>query len=188
MVVNEWIFFFLFFFYFFLTTVWAYWGNMNIPSGWPTGNEITVLNSRWMTDRVSDRSLDVWSQTNMQVSATVTVIGHFFSLSLFNSSRFFCLHPVVIRERADVQHTRIHMIHTLTGRRAQTLEYISVTKKWLLQNKTKQKKREWGDYKSTTRVEADSESDSSLSDSFLDVPQDFSLEYVLSHTEKIIII
>lgn len=33
-------------------------------------------------------------------------------------------------------------------------------------------------------MEADRESDSSLSDSFLDVPQDFSLEYVLSHTEK----
>lgn len=34
-----------------------------------------------------------------------------------------------------------------------------------------------GDYKSTTRVEADSESDSSLSDSFLDVPRDLSRNF-----------
>lgn len=132
---------------------------------------------------------------NKQVSATAPVIGHFFNFIFYfffilfftlNSSRFFCLHPVVSRERAGVQHTWIHMTHTLTGRRAQTLEYISVTKKWLPRKKRKEKnkKGEGSDYKSTTRVEAESESESSLSDSFLDVLQDFSLENNLSHAER----
>lgn len=84
-------------------------------------------------------------------------------------------------------HSDTHDTHTDRKENTDPGIYLS-HKKMTLQIKTKQKKREWGDYKSTTRVEADSESDSSLSDSFLDVPQDFSLEYVLSHTEKIIII
>lgn len=126
---------------------------------------------------------------NTQVSTTVTARGHFifFSLLFLNCSRIFCLHPVVIFERAGVQHTQIHMIHTQTGGRAQTLEYISVTKNDSCKIKTKRKQIKRGrgsDYKSTTRVEADSESGSSLSDSVLDVPQDFFHLNMFCQTEK----
>lgn len=88
-------------------------------------NKIPVLYAGWQMESLTDACMSDL-RPNMQVSATSYSIRLlFFSLNLFIISCFF-LHPVLIRKRASVQHT--HMRHTLTGRRAQTLEYISVIK------------------------------------------------------------